>query len=612
VKINQNFFEKNAALLRWAAVVFPLSLFFGLGSLFGAYLEQTVERLIFAASALVMSGLVYWLVDRSLSLVAQRNRVEEQLQNGQNLQVKLQGRLTTVLNLNQKLAEIQDERALMQSLLELIGQFTGASGSTYIPLDDWGQPLASVIHGAIPDVTLDSWKSHLDQPEIKEVCRICMTLRVDHGDECPLAGGPFDDSSEIACLPVKRGERVLGMINLYFAIPARLDPEMRPFLDSLLEEVALAVESSRLRNQELATLRQIQMVRNPAMDLSAILTNLLVDAQKTLEVDYAWLSFHGNERIPSLDIQGKGMSAFQNDEVLREFIQRVMETHQVVSQVDNGKVKFPQGLGAVLAAPISLPEGPAYGAILVANQKPTSFFPRQIRLVEIMASQAAQLIENERNLLDLEYRAVIDERTRLAREIHDGLAQTLAFLKMQVSQMQSYLARQDYSRLSEILRTSHQTLSEAYLDARQSIDFLRITPQGGMRHWLEQSIEDFQDAAGVQIHLTFQPDLQEIPQEIQSQLIRVLQEGLSNIRKHARAENVFISMRKWEEDLILEIRDDGKGFSPEDVPTISQYGLRGMRERADLIGADFQIISNPAQGTTVRLRLPNPFEETSV
>jgi signal transduction histidine kinase len=69
---------------------------------------------------------------------------------------------------------------------------------------------------------------------------------------------------------------------------------------------------------------------------------------------------------------------------------------------------------------------------------------------------------------------------------------------------------------------------------------------------------------------------------------------------------------RYAEDLIIEVQDDGQGFSPEDVPHISQYGLRGMRERAEMIGADFQIASSPEQGTTVRLRLPYHLEETPV
>jgi signal transduction histidine kinase len=97
------------------------------------------------------------------------------------------------------------------------------------------------------------------------------------------------------------------------------------------------------------------------------------------------------------------------------------------------------------------------------------------------------------------------------------------------------------------------------------------------------------------------PDL---PQEVHAQLIRIFQEALSNIRKHANATQVWISYQQENQSILFEIQDDGDGFSPEDVTGTSRHGLRGMRERAELIGADFQVISRPSEGTIVRIRLP--------
>jgi two-component system nitrate/nitrite sensor histidine kinase NarX len=221
-------------------------------------------------------------------------------------------------------------------------------------------------------------------------------------------------------------------------------------------------------------------------------------------------------------------------------------------------------------------------------------------------------VENERFLLELEYRSVIEERARLAREIHDGLAQTLAFLKLQASQMQAFLTRGDMHRLHETLETSYKTLTEAYLDTRQAIDNLRVTPQDSMVSWLTQAAEDFSNTTRIPMELSLQVEPEGIPLEVQAQLLRVIQEALNNIRKHARANRASLAMYHWQDDLILEVHDDGQGFSPDDIPQISRYGLRGMRERAEMIGADFQVISSPEKGTTVRIRLPYRLEETPV
>jgi two-component system nitrate/nitrite sensor histidine kinase NarX len=239
------------------------------------------------------------------------------------------------------------------------------------------------------------------------------------------------------------------------------------------------------------------------------------------------------------------------------------------------------------------------------------FHPRQQIILQTVAAQAALLVENERLLRSLEYRVVIQERARLAREIHDGLAQTLAFLKLQSAQMQSYLAQGDLHRLSQVLSDNYQALAEAYLDTRQSIDNLRVNPREGIDTWLDRTLADFEATTGIKVERSVLPLGQKVALEIQAQIIRVVQEALSNVRKHARAHHVWMKQHVWEETLILEIRDDGQGFDVDNIPEISHHGLRGMRERAEMIGADLQVISQPGAGTTVVLSLPLPLEEES-
>jgi signal transduction histidine kinase len=213
-------------------------------------------------------------------------------------------------------------------------------------------------------------------------------------------------------------------------------------------------------------------------------------------------------------------------------------------------------------------------------------------------------VKNEELLEQLEYKAILDERTRLAREIHDGLAQTLAFLKLEAARMQTYVSKGDVEAVSRTLQACYKTLSEAYLDARQAIDNLRRVPDERLGDWLELTAADFTTLTGTEVdpsnvHLNhvFSPN-------VKAQLIRIVQEALTNIRKHAQASGVTLSAFERDGAVILEVRDNGRGFAPEETQPASQYGLRSMRERAESIGADFQIISTPGAGTTVRLRIP--------
>lgn len=213
---------------------------------------------------------------------------------------------------------------------------------------------------------------------------------------------------------------------------------------------------------------------------------------------------------------------------------------------------------------------------------------------------------NEELLGQIEYKAVLDERSRLAREIHDGLAQTLAFLKLEAARMQGYVSKGEVDSISSTLQACHQTLSDAYLDARQAIDNLRQVPDESLIDWLQATAADFKaltgmtvDVSNVCLDYAFSPN-------VKAQVIRIVQEALNNVRKHAQACTVVISTFERDADFILEVRDNGRGFSPEGAQSTPQYGLRSMRERAESIEADFQVVSTPGAGTTVRLQIPVP------
>jgi signal transduction histidine kinase len=212
--------------------------------------------------------------------------------------------------------------------------------------------------------------------------------------------------------------------------------------------------------------------------------------------------------------------------------------------------------------------------------------------------------KNEEFLEQLEYKAILDERTRLAREIHDGLAQTLAFLKLEAARMQAYISIGDVDSLSRTLQACYQTLSDAYLDARQAIDNLRRVPDEILSDWLVLTAAEFTTLTGIEIDVS-NIHLQHVfSPTVKAQLFRIVQEALTNVRKHAQACGVTLSAFERDEAVIIEVRDNGRGFAPEETQPASQYGLRSMRERAESIGADFQIISTPGAGTRVRLRIP--------
>ncbi len=533
----------------------------------------------------------------------QQNR-RKQVQQLESRLDHIRNRLDTVLQLNRELVEAGDEKSLVEAALSAVNTLVGGVGVSFVPFDSWGQPLPAFTFGSLPEPVLQGWAEHLVSEQTRSRCSQCQEYHSPSGQSCPLKIGPFGGSMAIYCLPLSLGEHALGVVNVYLPGDQQIDAELHQFLSGLMDEMALAVHAVRLRNQELTTLRQIQHLRSPRADLTIALRTLLEGVQTVLGMDAVLMQARSmaDERISGMCVRSGELAPLSDADL-----------EAVVEEALRSEVNLVQSLREThwISVPMILPEGQVLGALLAFTHGEMEVTARQWSMLQTAAAQAALMIEFERLNLSLEYSLVIQERTRLAREIHDGLAQTLAFLKMQTAQMQTAFHQGDTARLSRLLQDNRQALAEAYQETRQAIDNLRLNPDENLNDWLDQLATAFEKSTGTPVDCNLQAEEWAFLPEISAQLIRIVQEALNNVRKHALANRVTINLRKWDSDLLVEIIDDGQGFDPDDLPTVVQYGLRGMRERAELIGADFQIISQPRTGTTVRLSLPLNIEETS-
>jgi two-component system nitrate/nitrite sensor histidine kinase NarX len=580
-------------------VIVHLIVWTSLPYLIGGGIDQPVFTfwlsVVLAALAALLTELFFRLRQDRLRLLNQVSQVQKQADEASQ-------RLATVFHLSKKFVEANDEAEIITQLLKISIDLVGARGASFVPIDERGQPIAAVSQGELPFPALDAWVEYLASPTIRQRCNACEN----HGrvmTVCPLLQGPYADVIGLYCLPLKLGEREIGVLNLYMPDSEGLDAGGQDFLMAMLDETALALESVRLRQRELAALRQMQSVRRKT-DMTGMLTSLLADVQSNLESDFARLELY--ESHPTTSPLLVGSIPPQAQPFLEGITQGVRVSGEPVLLGDViGDPASNPAVRSLMAVPLISSKGEAFGVLLVGNRRSKSFHTRQLTLLQTVCDQAAMVIENANLLAQLEYKTVIQERTRLAREIHDGLAQTLGFLKLQTSQMGNYLNRGETDLLRQALQSCYTTLSDAYQDARLAIDGLRINSSDqGLRGWLEQTMVEFQELTETEVLLEDVDVRVELPPEIHAQLIRIVQEALNNVRKHARANQVRVSCQQTGEDLWLEIRDDGVGFSPLDVPELSRYGLRGMRERAELMGADFQVISRPNDGTAVRVRLP--------
>lgn len=196
-----------------------------------------------------------------------------------------------------------------------------------------------------------------------------------------------------------------------------------------------------------------------------------------------------------------------------------------------------------------------------------------------------------------------EERARLAREIHDGLAQELWLAKLTASKLALHATLDADGRAlcADLLRSIDAALSEA----RTAVTAMRADndPATSLSALLERQVDEFSDRFGIRADCELE-DGPPIPSRVSVEVLRVLQEALNNVRKHAGARRVVVRLEQSRASIMLTVRDDGVGFDA--TVTDIGYGRQSMQERAESIGARLMIASVPGRGTTVSLRLPNP------
>ncbi len=240
------------------------------------------------------------------------------------------------------------------------------------------------------------------------------------------------------------------------------------------------------------------------------------------------------------------------------------------------------------------------------------FFHAQIEVsdaerswLEALTVQVAGAMENLRlNALGLEA-AVSQERSFLARELHDSIAQSLAFLKIQVQLMRDAIAKNDPREVDHVLGEIDLGVRESYGDVRELLMHFRTRANAeDILPALMTTLRKFEHQTGLKADLQMSGQGLPLGPDTQIQVLHIIQEALSNVRKHARAGQVWLDVQqqpRWR----LELRDDGIGFST-DTGAIDEthVGLRIMAERAERLGAEFEFMSSNKRGTSVVLTLP--------
>jgi signal transduction histidine kinase len=204
--------------------------------------------------------------------------------------------------------------------------------------------------------------------------------------------------------------------------------------------------------------------------------------------------------------------------------------------------------------------------------------------------------------------ATLQERERLARELHDSLGQTLAAARLQVSTARLLLAQGETSQTDKCLEQMVDMTLAAETDVREYLLGTKtaISADHLLFPTLRQYVVRFSQQYGLPVELNVPPQLEVrgLGSQVELQLLRIIQEGLSNVRKHARAKNARIAFTILGLLVQITIIDDGQGFDPVAARQAEGFGLQAMRERAESLGGCLDVFSQSGMGTQVVVQVP--------
>ncbi|GAB4452666.1 MAG: hypothetical protein Kow0031_35030 [Anaerolineae bacterium] len=263
-----------------------------------------------------------------------------------------------------------------------------------------------------------------------------------------------------------------------------------------------------------------------------------------------------------------------------------------------------ENLATLVSTPL-ISQNRALGALTLGSKQQNALLPEDITLLTAIGQQIGVAVENARLHARAKQLTALEERQRIATEMHDGLAQTLSYLGYNVDRATLFV--KDYKSdlaLSE-LGLIRNTLDRACKEVRQSISSLQADPLP--RQSLQESLAglaaEFNQQPGPPVDLECEPPapLFVAPEQLQ-QVLPLVRESLLNARRHAAARQISLRLSRCETGVTISITDDGRGFDPALPPaTDGHFGLKIMRARAARLGGQLDVVSRPGQGTCVTL-----------
>ena len=510
-----------------------------------------------------------------------------------------------------------DQHAILELAARAPLELTGAQASTVLTFDDDKDRLKLDIAWGLSDNYLNALRYRIDKGLSSSRCQMCNSLKTHLGSDCPLFDGlePVarnDGIQSLICMPVNHEDERIGIISAYFPSDEGPPEDHIRLLRILGGVIATAIENIRSREREIETLYAIDQVA----DYSHKDENRAVGemAQKVLEITVVgWgAQYGGLFLLDEHDLKWTLIAKIGFDETHQVF-QLAKDAVQMSYEIQDLVIKTNltqsgnQDIGSMAAVPL-ITEGLTLGALFIGAKRLRAINENHTEIIRTVGHQIALAIRNTQLYFQLEQMVVLQERHRLSREFHDGLAQNLGYINLQSERIDNLIKLGNLSEAESEMHQLRETIQDAYDDVREAIDDLRLSGEdpGFVTGQLSDYLTAFSRQTGIRTIFSPAPNEIYVEPSTALQIYRIAQEALTNVRKHAQAQKVEVFLKEDQDTLQLIISDNGIGFPVEiqDGQFLHSYGLTTMRERSEGLGGTITIATSPNEGTHITVNIP--------
>jgi two-component system nitrate/nitrite sensor histidine kinase NarX len=365
------------------------------------------------------------------------------------------------------------------------------------------------------------------------------------------------------------------------------------------------------RNRELASFSNITLMTSQSAALDDVLRGALDETVAVMHVDGGAIHLWDDDRSALTLAATNGLPSKMARLWERHTpVAELAEQPRLIADVPTDsravdRVLQENGYRALASIPLKS-KNRVLGVMHLLARAARQFTDEDSALLACIGNQIGMAVENTRYTERVEQMAIIEERSRLAREIHDSLAQALGYLNLKTEMLEGTIARGELDGAAREIADVRRVVRDACYDVRESIDGLRtrLSDGAGLFPATAAYLHEFGQRSGLLTEYSVADGEVRLPPVVETEVLRIIQEALANVRKHAQASRVRVAIETVEGASRIVVADDGRGFDLNALDQAQHFGLRIMRERAESLGGTFHVESAPARGTIVTVQVP--------